>query len=542
MSGSLWLELLVRSAVLLAAGEALRAFGKRASAASRYRLLLWTFVLLATLPVLAVIFPEVRLLERRTPAAQTASVTVQEISSKTAHDPSRGALNLGLIVWLAGVLLASAPMGAGALAVSRIARRAAKLTTPALSAALRKFAALPSSDAEVFASSEIRVPVTCGLMRSRILLPEAAANWSCSRLESVLAHEFAHVRRRDVLAQIGVHMVAALWWFQPLVWISRRNLRAESEFACDAEAVALGLRPSEYAAELVGVAKTAGRELRVPSAAISMLRSSNLEGRVRAVLSLSSTGRKPLRACAVALVLGSVAIAASAVSLSSQESSHEGASTMKRTIMAALLASAGLSAATISGDVSDSGGNSLSGVKVILSNPDKGTEHEAVTGTDGKFSFADGDAGQYILRLEKPGFTSIFRVFDLKAEFSIDREFTMSNEGGRPVADKVVSGAEDQAKPVRVGGGVEESNLTTKVQPIYPAAAKAAHVQGTVEIEATISKQGLPTELRVLSSPSDDLSESAVEAVRQWRYRPTLLNGDPIEVVTDVIVNYTLTH
>ncbi|MBV9444174.1 MAG: energy transducer TonB, partial [Acidobacteriaceae bacterium] len=47
-------------------------------------------------------------------------------------------------------------------------------------------------------------------------------------------------------------------------------------------------------------------------------------------------------------------------------------------------------------------------------------------------------------------------------------------------------------------------------------------------------------EMRVLSSPSDDLSESALEAVRQWRYRPTLLNGEPVEIRTTVIVNYTL--
>ena len=84
--------------------------------------------------------------------------------------------------------------------------------------------------------------------------------------------------------------------------------------------------------------------------------------------------------------------------------------------------------------------------------------------------------------------------------------------------------------------------MTTKVQPIYPEAAKAARVQGTVKMEATISKDGVPIELRVLSSPSDDLSQSALEAVRQWRYRPTLLNGNPIEIVTDIVVNYTSSH
>lgn len=214
---------------------------------------------------------------------------------------------------------------------------------------------------------------------------------------------------------------------------------------------------------------------------------------------------------------------------------------MKRTILAALLSSAALSAATISGTVSDPSGAPLPDVHVQVSNPDTGTKQEVETRADGKFNF-DGDAaGQYILRLEKPGFVSIFREFDLKGDSKIDRDFTMANEGGQQVADKV-NAPEDQPKLIRIGGRVAESNLTTKVQPIYPAAAKEAHVQGTVEIEATISKDGVPVELRVVSSPSDDLSQSAIEAVRQWRYRPTLLNGNPIEIVTDIIVNYTLSH
>jgi protein TonB len=57
-----------------------------------------------------------------------------------------------------------------------------------------------------------------------------------------------------------------------------------------------------------------------------------------------------------------------------------------------------------------------------------------------------------------------------------------------------------------------------------------------------ISVAGVPQEIRVISSPSDDLTQSALEAVRQWRYRPTLLNGAPVEVITEVMVNYTLVH
>lgn len=97
-----------------------------------------------------------------------------------------------------------------------------------------------------------------------------------------------------------------------------------------------------------------------------------------------------------------------------------------------------------------------------------------------------------------------------------------------------------ESKRLRVGGNAEQANLIKKVQPTYPAEAKAARVQGTVELEMVISKEGEPLDLRVIRSPSDDLTQSALEAVRQWRYKPTLLNGNPVEIITDVIVNYTL--
>jgi protein TonB len=77
------------------------------------------------------------------------------------------------------------------------------------------------------------------------------------------------------------------------------------------------------------------------------------------------------------------------------------------------------------------------------------------------------------------------------------------------------------------------------VRPAYPPEAKAARIQGTVHLEATISEEGTVVNLVVLSGP-DELVESALAAVRQWVYRPTLLNGEPIAVITTIDINYTL--
>jgi protein TonB len=93
--------------------------------------------------------------------------------------------------------------------------------------------------------------------------------------------------------------------------------------------------------------------------------------------------------------------------------------------------------------------------------------------------------------------------------------------------------------PVRIGSGVAEANLISKVIPPYPPLAKATRVQGAVEFTATISKNGNIENLRLVRG-HPLLVNAAREAVMQWKYRPTLLNGQAVEVLTDIVVNFTL--
>lgn len=94
-------------------------------------------------------------------------------------------------------------------------------------------------------------------------------------------------------------------------------------------------------------------------------------------------------------------------------------------------------------------------------------------------------------------------------------------------------------KRIRVGGQVESARLIFQPKPEYPPLAKMARIQGTVRLEAIISKDGTIQDLRVLSG-HPLLVKSALEAVQRWRYQPTLLNGEPVEVVTEIDVNFTL--
>jgi periplasmic protein TonB len=92
---------------------------------------------------------------------------------------------------------------------------------------------------------------------------------------------------------------------------------------------------------------------------------------------------------------------------------------------------------------------------------------------------------------------------------------------------------------IRVGGNVAAAKLIRQVTPIYPTIAKTAHISGTVVLHAIIAKDGTIQELTYVSGPPL-LMRNAMDAVRQWRYNPTLLNGEPVEVDTTISVVFTL--
>jgi TonB family protein len=92
---------------------------------------------------------------------------------------------------------------------------------------------------------------------------------------------------------------------------------------------------------------------------------------------------------------------------------------------------------------------------------------------------------------------------------------------------------------VRVGGNVIAANLLSQVDPVYPESAKQAGMQGVVVLEAEISREGIVDNLTVVSG-NPPLTQAAIDAVRQWRYKPTLLNGEAVPVVTTITVNFSL--
>ncbi|MEN8376213.1 MAG: M56 family metallopeptidase [Gemmatimonadota bacterium] len=242
--------------------------------------------------------------------------------SSARPDPAAAAAAAGLpwsslllALGVSGVLLAVGRAVAGVRSVRLAEARCRRLPSGPVRAEatrLTREAGIPAP--RLLQSPDDLMPMAWGVLRPTIALPAAAAEWHPRRLRAVVRHEIAHLRRRDPLSQWVADAVRALHWFNPLAWLAVNRLRAERELACDDEVLARTARPSEYAAELVGVARTM-KSARL-SAALPMARSSQLAERVRAALdgerSRSRLQRGWVAGAAIvsALLVGPVAAAA----------------------------------------------------------------------------------------------------------------------------------------------------------------------------------------------------------------------------------------
>lgn len=183
----------------------------------------------------------------------------------------------------------------------------------------------------------------------------------------------------------------------------------------------------------------------------------------------------------------------------------------------------------LSGRVVDATGQGIGGVAVEAV-PFKGDKLATVTAADGTYTFDGLIPGRYLVNVRKSDFEGAILFTEIIAGETARLNTTLRQFGpGEP-------------QRVRVGGNVQARNLTTKVQPAYPREAKQQGIQGTVALNVVISREGKPDMITLVSSPDPSLTAASVEAVRQWEWRPTLLNGNPVEVMTRVDVNFTLSQ
>jgi TonB family protein len=375
------------------------------------------------------------------------------------------------------------------------------------------------------------MPLTWGFLRPLVILPSAAADWQEDRRRIVLSHELAHIARNDWFLQVCAELARAVYWFHPLVWMAAERLRQESELACDDSVLNSGIQPSEYASQLLELARSLQHSGRAWSSALAIARRSNLERRFAAMfnpsvnrhgLSLKFRWLTALFAFCLLLPLAVLRLPAQNVS------------------------------AKFSGTIRDVSGASVPNATIIMTNKKANIDVEMTTSdVAGNFVFKALPAGEYDLKVLKRGFEEYkapqvvlepgreaSRNVRLEIAAVMDEVDVVAEGTAKPLAS---SGTSGKPARLRVGGDVEAAKRLNLVTPVYPQAAKAAGIQGTVILHAIIGMDGTPLSLRVMNGEIDpELTRSAVEAVSKWRYRPTLLNGEPIEVDTTIMVNFTL--
>ena len=220
-------------------------------------------------------------------------------------------------------------------------------------------------------------------------------------------------------------------------------------------------------------------------------------------------------------------------------------------LIAGTLATAGLRAAqtgpaTLQGTVYDTTGAVMPGVTVTLEDATQMT-YASTTNATGRFAFSNVQPGHYGLEASLPGFRTLRQAFDLSARPDWDRAIMLQvgtvSESITVSERRVPSPAPAAARPapVRVGGSIRPPLKTLDVRPVYPASMRDAGREGVVPVEAIIGVDGTVTSVRVLSAQvHPDFAVAAVDAVRQWRFTPTLLNASPVEVLMTVSVTFTL--
>jgi protein TonB len=127
----------------------------------------------------------------------------------------------------------------------------------------------------------------------------------------------------------------------------------------------------------------------------------------------------------------------------------------------------------------------------------------------------------------------------LPGEAATDAPMVMYVPRPNPIAPPEEIKKNSEKRPLKLSEGVVQAQLILRVEPRYPALAVQIHLQGAVQLRAIISREGRITSLEVVSG-HPLFVQSALEAVRQWRYRPTMLNGEPVEVETTISVIFQL--
>lgn len=525
-------DLTLRVSLILLAGLGARRLLRARSAALRHAVLAASMFAAAGVAPLSLVLPSWHLPPNGgaevPPPTATFQSTPTVVPAAPADTPTVTLAQLAAVLWGGGVLVGAGVLLTGLARLRWIARRARRAQGD-------HWTRLAD---EISAASGVRRPVvichtdapdllaTFGLSRPRVLLPSHAREWREDRVRVVLTHEFAHIRRHDWVVQISADLLRIVFWFNPLVWAVCARLRRDSEVACDDAVLGAGVGPREYAAHLLELARLCRRPTSAWAAATPIARPSTLERRFVAMLN-PALDRRPLSRRAAALT--SVLLLALTLPIAAFNARQ----TTPR---------------PLSGSVYDATGAVLPSVELTVEDAGQNT-WRAVSDASGRFEFAQIAPGEYVLKAGLAGFRPLRHELALRSARDWDRAVTLQvgtvsesiNVMDQRPATAPAAARPAGPQPVRVGGNIRMPRKVLDVRPVYPPAMRDAGREGVVPIDAVIGQDGAVHSVRVLSaSIHPDFAVAAVDAVRQWRFDPTLLNGAPVDVAMTVKVAFSL--
>ena len=215
-----------------------------------------------------------------------------------------------LLAWLAGSAPLLGYLALGFASLWWLQRRSRRITAGGWPILLRQLCDQlgVGRPVELLSSPHRAMPMTWGIWRTRLLLPEDGVTWSNEQRRTVLLHELAHAKRWDCLTQLVVQVACAVYWFNPLLWLAWKRMQAEREQACDDLVLSAGTRASAYAEQLLHIASEMPA-VRYSAAAIAMARPSKLEGRLLAILDVTRNRRNLTRWGVLIVAVAALALA-----------------------------------------------------------------------------------------------------------------------------------------------------------------------------------------------------------------------------------------
>ena len=432
----------------------------------------------------------------------------------------------------------------------------------------------PGKVADIRYAPDLDQPVTFGVRRPVVLLPEILRTQSPDIQRAVIGHELLHVQRRDWAWLIAEEIAVCLFWFHPAAWYLASRIQLAREEVVDELAILLTGRRKAYVEALLAFADTTSV---LPTAAFARRR--HLFRRIALVSKedVMSSRRIVASCAAMALIVGMGSwYAVSAFPLHATQSGSErqaGPGPLERSAKAVtpenpIPRRIHYEAPLLPDTVEATGGTLV--VKLTLDSVGRVAEarvlDSAIKGPGFDVSFSGdragdqvqaslgGEAGLNILTVREAlnTFTDAALVsvrqwrYDPPAEAPLTFDVPvrvgkapeiMAFKAAGPAPKDTIIRSDDTA--LRVGENIKAPAKIRDVRPAYPPIARAANVTGVVIIEVRIGTDGSVEEAHVIRS-IPLLDQAALDAVKQWKFVPTMMNGQAVPIIMTVTVNFTL--